>query len=373
MVVTGVQPSAIDSAMMGLGWDLPDAVSVRHTIDPVAQVLTRVVSDATGPVERAHIPLEHACISCALREDVLPTLDRLARDGRWRTIVAGLPTGAEAHQLTGVLSQDSRLAKRLKVSALVASLDGTRLVDDLLGDALLHEHGWHTGPDDDRGIGEVACSQVELADVVLVSGAGETGSVTGTDSGTDSGIDSGIGREAVDLVAALARPDARLVLGAERLDAAALVSGRHPYRAARRWSDPLECAPVPPLLGSTAWRVELSSPRPFHPERMLEQVETLGAGPFRSRGVFWLPTRPREVQEWGGAGGQLSIGTRGEWGRQTPTTRLVITGLSPQPTDLAGAFEDLLLTHEEALLERPRWRVLEDGLEPWLGDIRDVV
>ena len=72
MVVTGVQPSAIDSAMMGLGWDLPDAVSVRHTIDPVAQVLTRVVSDATGPVERAHIPLEHACISCALREDVLP-------------------------------------------------------------------------------------------------------------------------------------------------------------------------------------------------------------------------------------------------------------------------------------------------------------
>lgn len=353
VVVTGVHPTAIDSAMVALAWDLPRAVSVRHRIDPHSQVLSRVVSDATGVLEREEVQLEHACISCALREDVLPTLDRLARDGRWSSIVLGLPTGAEAAQLTHALGTDPRLARRLRLSAVVAALESEHLVQDLLGDSLLRERDRHTGPDDERGTGEVAAAQVELADLVLLPTPGCP--------------------EGHDLLAALARPGAALVDGVDHLDAAAVVAGRHAHKAAARWTDHVLDGALPPLPGgSRAWRLDLSSPRPFHPERMLERIEQLGAGPFRSRGCFWLPTRPGTVQEWAGAGGQLSIGTRGAWGRRTPLTRLVLTGLDPAPRDLVAAFEDLLLTHEEALLERPRWRVLEDGLEPWLGDIRDV-
>ena len=53
-------------------------------------------------------------------------------------------------------------------------------------------------------------------------------------------------------------------------------------------------------------------------------------------------------------------------------TRLVVTGLGSAPTELTAAFQDILLTPTEALLDQRSWRVLEDGLEPWLGDIRDV-
>ena len=94
VVITGIDPTVMDAAAMTVGWDLPQAVSVRHRIDPEAELLTRVVSDETGVIEQREIRLSHACVSCALREDILPTIERLAGAGRWRAIVATLPVGA---------------------------------------------------------------------------------------------------------------------------------------------------------------------------------------------------------------------------------------------------------------------------------------
>jgi G3E family GTPase len=337
---------------MSLSWDLPRAVSVRHRIDPHSQVLTRTVSDVSGVLEQEHFQLEHACVSCALREDILPTLERLARDERWSTIVAGLPTATEAGQLAHALGTDSRLARHVKLSSVLAAVGTDDVVRDLLSDDLLRERGVHTNPDDDRGVGEVACAQIEFADLVV--------------------LDADPGVEASDLGRALARPEVSVVTGADQIDVGAITSQRHQKGVATAWCSPELDTEVPALHSGHAWRLDLCSPRPFHPDRLLDQIERLGTGPYRSRGAFWLPTRPADLLEWSGAGGQLSIGSYSPWGRRTPVTRLIFTGLGTLPSELADAFEDILLTPAEALLDRRRWDVLEDGLEPWLGDIRDV-
>jgi G3E family GTPase len=352
VVITGIDPSVMDSAMVSLSWDLPRAVAVRHRIDPHTQVLTRTVSDATGVVEREDIPLEHACVTCAVREDILPTLERLAREGRFETIAACLPVGAEAEHLSAVLTRDPRLARLLRLSSVVAALGGEDLVHDLLGDDLLCERDCHTSADDRRGVGEVGCAQVELADSVVLTG-----------SPSD---------EATDVARALARPGADIVTGAEQLDGAALASATHDDRAASRWRSPLSIGQLPPLGPSRAWRLDLSAQRAFHPGRLLDQIERLGSGRHRSRGCFWVPTRPHMVAAWAGAGGQLSIGSHSDWGSRTPTTRLIYTGVGVPPADLVSAFEDLLLSPHEAPNSRVTWQVAQDGLEPWLGDIRDV-
>ncbi|WP_210652087.1 GTP-binding protein [Nocardioides sp. SYSU D00065] len=350
VVVTGVDPAAIDAAMLSLSWDLPRAVAVRHVIDPESQVLTRTVSDAQGIVEREDIPLEHACVSCALREDILPTLERVARDRRWSTIVAALPAGTEAAQLGSVLATNSRLARHIRLSTVVSALGGEHLVHDLLADDLLRERGWHSNPWDDRGVGEVACAQVEYADLVVV--------------------DRDPTRQARDLLRALARPEVAVVPGFDRLEGAALAAHRHQHRPADAWRSPAVTAELPTLGESRAWRLHLTSDRPFHPERLLDQIERLGTGAHRSRGCFWVPTRPGVALEWSGAGGQLSIGSHSSWGRRTPLTRLIFTGVGTAPTELAAAFDDLLLSPDELNRDPRRWDVLEDGLEPWLGDIR---
>ncbi|WP_244927939.1 hypothetical protein [Nocardioides sp. W7] len=154
LVVTGVDPALVDRAMMSLSWDSPRAVAVRHRIDPESQQLTRVVSHAGGILEHEGIALEHACISCALRKDVVPTLERLARDGQWATAVVALPTSTEAVQLDTVLASDLRLARRLRRRTTVAVLGAEHLGADLLSAVPLRDRRWHTGPDDERGTGE---------------------------------------------------------------------------------------------------------------------------------------------------------------------------------------------------------------------------
>jgi G3E family GTPase len=352
VVVTGVDPVAMDTTLMSLSWDLPRAVSVRHRIDPQSQILTRTVSDASGILEQEHIQLEHACVSCALREDIVPTLERLARDGRWSSIVSGLPAATEATQLAHILGSNSRLARRLKLSSVVAAVGSGTNVSDLLSDEQLCQRGLHTNPDDDRGVGEVGCAQIEFADIVV--------------------LDADPGSEATDLVRALARPDVPLITGADQLDGTTISAQRHQRGLTNAWCCPDFEVGLPPLVGSRAWRLDLASRRPFHPDRLLDQIERLGTGAHRSRGTFWTPTRPGAVLEWSGAGGQLSIGSYSRWGRQDPATRLIFTGVGTPPADLAAAFEELLLTPTEAQLDQRSWDVLEDGLEPWLGDIRDV-
>lgn len=352
MLLTGVAPEPMSAAMVALQFDLPNAVAVRHHIDVEEQVLERVVSDVTGVVDRARIELDHACISCALREDIVPTLHRLAREGRWDSIVAHLPVGAEANQVCNVLAWDSSLARRLRISAVVTAFGGPTVVDDLLGDALLAERGHHSSHEDRRGVGEVACAMAEYADVVTLT--------------------DGPDRRGADLLRAICRPHAQVVDGTALLEGPLLVGKLHDHGRTVAWTQTALTADLPDLNRDGVWRVDLRSDRPFHPDRLLEGLEGLGGGRHRSRGCFWLPTRPGRVLEWDGAGGQLSIGDAEPWGRRAPFTRLVLAGVGEPPGHLRGTFDRLLLSEGELATAGPTWPVSEDGFEPWLGSVAEV-
>ncbi|CAB4714515.1 MAG: cobalamin biosynthesis protein CobW [Actinobacteria bacterium] len=349
VLITGVDPGAMAAAMVSLQFDLRHAVAVRHHIDPERQVLQRVVSDVTGIVEQEEIELAHACVSCALREDIIPTLDRVAGDGRWAHVVAHLPIGAEATQVCDVLAWETRLAHTLHVASVVTVLSGRALVDDLLGDDLLVERGHHSSHDDHRGVGEVAGAMIEYADVVVI--ADECGPV------------------AVDLVRTLARPDAEVVLGCDQLDAGRLATRLHRHERTHAWSSPMRGGPLPPAASPQVWVRDLRSGAGFHPQRLLDGLDALGGGRHRSRGCFWLPTRPGQALVWDGAGGQLSIGAGQPWRRATPMTRIVLVGTGTAPAHLDAAFADLLLRPDESGRGR-YWEVSEDGFEPWLGPVR---
>lgn len=115
------------------------------------------------------------------------------------------------------------------------------------------------------------------------------------------------------------------------------------------------------------WTMHLTSPRPMHPERMLDRIEALAGEQVRSRGHFWVATRPLTACIWDGVGAQLSIGTHGEWGTRPPATNLVFTGLADQRRTLVQAFEDVLLTAEEEAAGLGQFLGHDDGLDPWLG------
>ncbi|WP_372728675.1 GTP-binding protein [Nocardioides sp.] len=354
VLVTGIDPLVTETFSVGLLWDLPGAVSVRHRIDPVAQSLTRVVSDAGGTVEQETVDLTDQCVSCAVRDDVLATLGRVAGEGRWRSVVAHLPVGVEARHVCAGVADDTRLARQLRITSVVTALDGARLEDDLLGDDLLRERDLHSGPGDARGAAETAAGMVEYADVVAVVGSAD--------------------EPGVDLVRTLARPDAHVLCEGELLDPGLATSGRqHVHARTLAWVAPDRRVLLPQRRGDAAWTVDLRSERPFHPERLLENIADLGEGRHRSRGCFWLPTRPHTMSEWAGAGGQLSVGNAGPWLSGRPAmTRIVLTGTGAPPASLEPAFHRLLLSDAEIAARGVVWEADEDGLEPWLGPLRRI-
>lgn len=356
LLISGVDESAQMAVGISLQFGLSDAVSVRHEIAPERQVLTRTVSDLTGVLERVEINLAHACVACAIREDIVPTLERLAARGRWGSIIATLPVGAEAGQVARVVEWQHRDLPHVQIAAVVTALDGATLTDDLLGSDLLVERGKHTSDDDRRGVAEVACAMVEYADVVCVPEGATT--------------------EERSLLSALARPRVPLVEDPCLLDATDLVAGRREHRAAEAWVADVRRGALPPLPSGGVWRLDLCSDRPIHPIRFREELPILGGGPRRSRGCFWLPTRPGLLCAWDGAGGQASIGPSDQTGHgEAALTRIIVMGLDDaraEHDEIAAAFARCLLTPEELRDRGPAWGESWDGLEPWLGPIHDV-
>ena len=350
VLISGVEDEPMAAAAIALQWDLPRAVAVRHVVDPEREVLWRIVSDATGVVERTEIDVEHACVSCAIREDVVPTLERLGADGRWETIIAQLPVTAEAVQVCRVIGWAPHQVPHVRIAASLVALSSDTLLDDLLGDDLVSERDLPVRADDRRGVAEVACAMVEYADVVAV---GET-----------------LDAEEREVLEALVRPGVAVVESFSQVDARPLAAGVHDHRANESWVAEVRRDALPDRGLRTAWVLDFASDRPFHPERLRDAIAVLGGGPRRSRGCFWLPSRPGQICVWDGAGGQLSVGSTETWGRTRPLTRITVVGVDDGREELERAFAACVLTDAEMHERGPYWEVTEDGFEAWLGPIR---
>ncbi|MCL3862379.1 GTP-binding protein [Actinotalea sp. K2] len=357
VVLTTIDPVLRDTAVAGMLTDAPGVVVLRHDITdgPGGGGLRRLVLDAHGVVEDQHLPLEHACLSCAVREDAVPALRRLADDGRWGVVVLTLPVSAESlpvtRQLGSMMRRGGELSA-LRVASIVNALDLGAVEHDILGDDLLAERGLALTADDRRSVGEALVAQLGHADVVVVSG-----------EATDHPIDS-------DLVDHLRAPDGVRVEGTHLLDLSRLVQGRHDSAAGEQRLDPLRARAAHGPTDNGVWSIELRSSRPLHPERLVDQVERLGSGRLRSRGVFWVPTRPHSACIWDGAGGQLAVGQADSWAGCEPFTRLVYTGTGggAEIVRLRQAFEDILVSEAEMTEGLVRWLGREDVLSPWLGE-----
>ncbi|MEU4364090.1 GTP-binding protein [Promicromonospora sp. NPDC023987] len=355
-VLASGDPVLRDSALFGLLMDAPGVVAVRHDIHPVH--LRRVVLDATGVIDDVLVPLEHACLSCAVREDAVPTIARLAHDDRWTHVLLALPVSAEPLPAARALATETEPGgaldhTRVATSFTIADVD--TLQQDLFGDDTLVERGLELTADDERSVGEALAAQIEQADLVVACGSEPL-------SATTSG-----------LIDRLRGTGTRRVDGLHALSAADLAAATHAPARAERRAHPLGARVVKGSGGSPddrSWTLELRSPLPFHPERLLDRIEELSTGGLRARGVFHVADRPGLACLWDGAGGQLAFADLGPWPEvcagTSPHTRIVVVGVADDRQQLREAFHAALCTSEE-LSAGVEWLGHGDPLSPWLG------
>jgi G3E family GTPase len=87
--------------------------------------------------------------------------------------------------------------------------------------------------------------------------------------------------------------------------------------------------------------------RPFHPERFDAWLDEWSGDVIRAKGFFYLAGRQEAVMGLSRAGRSVQAGPLGEWGEETPETKLVFIGTDIDEDEMIEALEDCLATDEE--------------------------
>ncbi|WP_116112616.1 GTP-binding protein [Austwickia chelonae] len=354
-IVVGLDAPDQALAAMGLHVDLTGSAVVSVTVDAAEGAVRWVVSDLTGIAEQGHEDVAHPCLTCSIREALLPMLTRLASSGRWASLIVVLPVAADPLPMTLAVAEGEvrgqAVADILEVATVVAVVSAKDLCSGVFDDPLLSELDLNMVDDDQRAYGEVLVAQIELADdIVLVHGIPDESDAA--------------------LLDHLRRPGSRLHHGMETFGGSPAVADyRHDIQASRAFVDPRHRRPSGAVPAGGIVTIELTSWKPFHPERLLERIEELGSGDLRGRGAFWLPGRPGLAIAWDAAGAALSIGAVGRWDDAERATRLVVTTDEETAQVVSSAFDAAIMTDTEMVSAQARWSGRDDGFGEWLGDI----
>ncbi|MEU4689856.1 GTP-binding protein [Actinoplanes sp. NPDC023714] len=251
--------------------------------------------------------------------------------------------------------------------AVVTVVPADLLLDGLTDERRLREVGLHRDEDDERSIGDLVARQIEQADAVVLTGDLEDAWET-------------------EQLRTLLRRLAPWAHHPRPGDVPAAARGRaEPVDAVGRGLRGYAVGVHEPVPSHGVSACVFRARRPFHPGRLHDALDEVTAGVLRSRGHFWLASRPDLVMTWESAG-TLSIGPHSGWLAELPREhwdevdverrlaadldwdpyygdrhhQLSFTGIDIDPVRLHRTLAGCLLTDDELSRGEEHWRRLPD-------------
>ncbi|MDX3527443.1 GTP-binding protein [Streptomyces sp. ID05-39B] len=308
VIVGGLHADARRSTVARLLADVPGSVALHHDLATAAAgTVVRTIRDADGILSAGEAPLVNDCACCALREDLVPELLRLADDPATRLAVVELWDSVEPKAMAEVV-----VAGGLTVTGVITAVDPALLLPYLGNGDDLAERGLAAAATDRRTVADTFARQLEYAPVLAVVDSPEA-------DDEDRELLAQLhptarrvpvrGGHLADPAGASARagapePHAPLTAAAfAGFDVEAAAAAQHPA-----------CALLPAEadahgVATFVWHRR----RPFHPERLYAALEDLTCAAARSRGRFWLADKPDVLLHWDAAGGALCVESAGPW------------------------------------------------------------
>ncbi|WP_374222829.1 ribosome hibernation factor-recruiting GTPase MRF [Williamsia sp. CHRR-6] len=345
VVIAGLDPVVVDS--VAAAHCTPGTVVVHHdlvelSLGAITRTLRMVDADGQVVTRVERMELDHACVSCTLREDLLPLLRALHRRSSVRRIVIALDGLIEPEPLcwaidsvmvTDVPGQiDGPASLDVEIEAVIGCVDAGTWVEQATGDETLAEAGLAgaSGADfaDERTLSQVVVGHVDFSDVLVVHGGG------GRENWDAAVFGAVIARLAPGVP--VLDVDTAHPVSSSRLDAALSQIPTHARRGRVYGAhDPL-LPGQPPLEPDCGVQiVEFHADRPLHPGRLHDAIDCLLDGVVCARGRLWLATQPEEALWLESAGGGLRVATGGAWlAAMTPAQ---IDECDPERVSMAAA------------------------------------
>ncbi|MFI8275578.1 CobW family GTP-binding protein [Streptomyces sp. NPDC085929] len=374
VIVGGLHSDARKEVVDRLLHAVPGSVALHHDLATApAGTVQRLVRDASGELSRGEAPLVNDCACCALREDLVPELERLADSGMTRLAVVELWDSVEPKAMAEVVVAHG--GDVLDLTGVITAVDPALVLPYLVNGDDLADVGLAAAASDQRTVGDTWARQLEYAPVLAL-------------------VDSEEADDEDRALLAQLHPTARRVpAGSGEL--AALAFAGFDVETAAAAQHPA-CALLPQEadeagVTTLVWHRH----RPFHPERLYQALEDLCCAAARSRGRFWLADRPDTLLAWDAAGGALCVENAGPWLASLPDAawelvppmrraaasldwhpehgdccqHLVFTSPGLDRHGLEQLLESCLLTDAEYATGREAWKSLPTAFDALLDPV----
>lgn len=338
--------------------------------------------------EEKLVEMSNGCICCTLREDLLIEINRMARDGRFDYLVIESTGISEPLPIAETFTFEDEDGKSLsqiaRLDTMVTVVDGANFLDDYYEAYSLQETGESLGEEDERMVADLLIEQVEFCDVLLIS---KTDLISHEQLAELQVVLRKLNSTADIIPMVKGKVPLHLVLN----------TGKFNFQKAQQapgWLKELRGEHIPETeeygISSFVYRAR----RPFHPQKIFDFFADpeMDGKLLRSKGFFWLASRPQFAGRWSQAGGVAQHGAAGKFWNAIPKDQwpddeehveyilekwqepfgdmrqeLVFIGRNISKENFVAELDACLLTEAETNQGEDYWKSLPDPFPAWLS------
>jgi len=260
------------------------------------------------------VEMSNGCICCTLREDLMIEVEKLAKMGKFDYLLiesTGISEPIPVAQTFSFASGDELfdLTKFSKLDTMVTVVDAFNFYKDFGSSDTIVDRQMTDDEEDQRTIVNLLTDQIEFANVILLN------KIDLVDQDTLEILEATIKKlnpEAKIIQTEQSKIDPGLILNTKLFD----------YDRAEQsagWLKELNNEHTPETEEYGISSFVFRSRKPFHPDRFLDYVSKKWPNNIvRSKGMFWIASRPENALMWSQAGGSLKAEVYGRWWASVP-------------------------------------------------------
>ncbi|MFC7421812.1 zinc metallochaperone GTPase ZigA [Iodobacter arcticus] len=262
--------------------------------------------------EEKLVEMSNGCICCTLREDLLEEVAKLAKENRFDYLLIESSGIAEplpvAETFTFRDEKGQSLSDIARLDTMITVVDAFNFLKDYASADLLSDRGETAGDGDDRALVDLLIEQIEFCDVLIIS---KSDMISVAQLAELQSILTALNPRAIQEIAIHGQVPLKRIMGTGLFDFE--VAANSPG-----WLQGLRGEEIPETeeygISSFVWH----APCPMHPQRFWDLIHSEWPGVLRSKGFFWLASRPDFAGSWSQAGGACRHEAGGYWWASVP-------------------------------------------------------
>ena len=336
--------------------------------------------------EEKLVEMSNGCICCTLREDLLIEVTKLAKQKSFDYLLIESTGISEplpvAETFTFEDENGVSLSNVAELDTMVTVVDAVNFLKDYDEAKYLQEVGESLGEEDERSVADLLVDQVEFADILLIS---KTDLVSQADIDKLTAILKTLNTHAQIIPISNGNVKTDDILSTKLFDF-------DRAQQAPGWLKELRGEHIPETEEYGISSFVYQARKPFYPQKFHDFLHSdkLSGKLIRSKGFFWLATRPQFAGNWSQAGGIAHHGYAGMFWKALPKSQwpedqeaidfikeiwvepfgdmrqeLVFIGQGLDQKEITRFLDDCLLSDEDMLMGKDYWAQFPDPFPVW--------